>query len=38
MLALTHHFIVQVAAVRAGIVSKNELFIEYVVLGDDVII
>jgi hypothetical protein len=38
MLALTHHFIVQVAAVRAGLISKNQLFTEYVVLGDDVII
>jgi hypothetical protein len=38
MLALTHHFIVQIAAIRAGVVSKNILFTEYVVLGDDVII
>jgi hypothetical protein len=35
MLALTHHVIVQVAAIKAGVVG---LFKDYCVLGDDVVI
>lgn len=37
MLALTHHFIVQVAAWRAGH-PRNKLFQDYAVLGDDLVI
>lgn len=37
MLALTHHFIVQVAAWRIGY-PKHLLFKEYAVLGDDIVI
>jgi hypothetical protein len=37
MLALTHHFIVQVAAWHAGY-PKEKLFRDYAVLGDDVVI
>jgi hypothetical protein len=37
MLALTHHFIVQCAAWRSGY-SRNTLFKDYVLLGDDIII
>lgn len=37
MLALTHHFIVQVSAWRAGH-SMKQLFTAYAVLGDDIII
>jgi len=37
MLALTHHFIVQVAAWRAGF-PKYKLFRDYAVLGDDLVI
>jgi len=37
MLALTHHFIVQVAAWRAGFPHKK-LFKDYAVLGDDLVI
>jgi hypothetical protein len=37
MLAFTHHFIVQVAAWRAGF-SQDRLFTQYAVLGDDVVI
>jgi len=35
MLALTHHTIVQLAALRAGLTTK---FTEYAVLGDDIVI
>jgi hypothetical protein len=38
MLALTHHFIVQVAAWETGVVSRNKLFRDYGVLGDDIVI
>nr|WMI40080.1 MAG: RNA-dependent RNA polymerase [Rhizoctonia cerealis duamitovirus] len=37
MLALTHHFIVQCAAWRAGY-PKNSLYTNYAVLGDDLVI
>lgn len=37
MLAITHHFIVQVAAWRAGF-PKDSLFKDYAVLGDDLVI
>lgn len=37
MLALTHHFIVQVAAWRIGY-PKTRLFTKYAVLGDDIVI
>lgn len=37
MLALTHHFIVQVAAWRSGF-SSHHLYKEYCVLGDDIVI
>lgn len=35
MLALTHHFIVQMAAIRVG---KSNWFEDYAVLGDDIVI
>jgi hypothetical protein len=35
MLAITHHLIVQVSAIQAGIVGRFE---DYAVLGDDVVI
>nr|UJQ92438.1 MAG: putative RNA-dependent RNA polymerase [Mitoviridae sp.] len=35
MLGLTHHIIVQIAAKRAGFIQK---FLEYVILGDDIMI
>jgi hypothetical protein len=38
MLALTHHFIVQVAAWTTGITSKDSIFKGYAVLGDDIVI
>jgi len=38
MLAYTHHFIVQVAAWRSGVVSVGKLFKGYAVLGDDICI
>jgi hypothetical protein len=38
MLALTHHFIVQVAAWQCGVVSEHKLFRNYAVLGDDIVI
>jgi hypothetical protein len=38
MLALTHHFIVQVAAWKACVTPIGTLFKEYAVLGDDVVI
>lgn len=37
MLALTHHFIVQVAAWRVGF-PKHKLFKQYAVLGDDLVV
>lgn len=37
MLALTHHFIVQIAAWRTGW-PKHRLFTEYALLGDDIVI
>jgi len=38
ILALTHHAIIQFAALRAGVVGVNEWFKHYAVLGDDVVI
>lgn len=38
MLALTHHFIVQVSAWRSGVVPLRSWFKEYAVLGDDIVI
>nr|WAY16594.1 putative RNA-dependent RNA polymerase [Rhizoctonia solani mitovirus 115] len=38
MLALTHHFIVQVAAWQSGVVPETKLFKDYAVLGDDIVI
>jgi hypothetical protein len=38
MLALTHHFIVQVAAWQTGVTPDNKLFRNYAVLGDDIVI
>lgn len=38
MLAITHHFIVQTCAWKAGICPKTSLFTEYAVLGDDIVI
>lgn len=38
MLALTHHFIVQVAAWETQVVSFDKLFRNYAVLGDDIVI
>jgi len=35
MLAITHHVIVQIAAIKAG---KSERFTDYCVLGDDIVI
>lgn len=35
MLALTHHVIVQIAALRAGVIGQ---FTDYAVLGDDIVI
>jgi hypothetical protein len=37
MLALIHHFIVQVAAWECGF-DKNRLFKDYAILGDDLVI
>lgn len=37
-LALTHHFLVQVAAWEAGVVPVGTWFTEYAVLGDDLVI
>jgi hypothetical protein len=37
MLALTHHFLVQCAAWRAGH-AKDRLFLDYAILGDDLVI
>lgn len=38
MLALTHHFIVQVSAWKAGVCARGVVFTDYVVLGDDIVI
>jgi hypothetical protein len=38
MLALTHHFIIQVAAWMACVTPSGVLFTKYAVLGDDVVI
>jgi hypothetical protein len=38
MLAMTHHFLVQVSAWRAGVVPKGSWFTKYAVLGDDLVI
>lgn len=38
LLALTHHFIIQVAAWQAGVVQRGYPFTAYAVLGDDVVI
>lgn len=38
MLALTHHFIVQVCAWTQNVVPTGSLFKDYVVLGDDIVI
>jgi len=37
-LALTHHFIVQVAAWQAGVVPAGTLFKQYALLGDDILL
>lgn len=38
MLALTHHFIVQASAWRAGVVPVGTWFADYAVLGDDLVL
>lgn len=38
MLALTHHFLVQVAAWRIGFTMKGNLYRSYALLGDDLVI
>lgn len=39
MLALTHHFLVQYSAWKAGLIGfKNPIFTAYAILGDDVVI
>jgi len=38
MLAITHHFIVQVAAWTSGVTPKDSIFKGYAVLGDDIVI
>lgn len=38
MLAVTHHFIVQVAAWQSGVVPIGTAFKQYAILGDDVVI
>jgi hypothetical protein len=38
MLALTHHFLVQVAAWRSGAYSNYRLFSKYALLGDDLVL
>lgn len=38
MLAMTHHFLVQVSAWRAKVVPKGIWFTKYAVLGDDLVI
>lgn len=37
-LAITHHFIVQVAAWRSGLVPFGVIYTNYAVLGDDLVI
>jgi len=37
-LALTHHYIIQCAARQAGRVKEGEIFLDYSVTGDDVVI
>lgn len=38
MLALTHHFLVQVSAWRIGFVKPGKLYTNYALLGDDLVI
>jgi hypothetical protein len=38
MLAITHHFIVQWAAFRSGVIKSGFWFADYAVLGDDIVI
>jgi len=38
LLALTHHFIVQVAAWESGVIPHHWWFYDYAVLGDDIVI
>jgi hypothetical protein len=38
MLAMTHHYIVQYCAWSSGVTPKDKLFLEYALLGDDIII
>jgi hypothetical protein len=38
MLALTHHMIVQQAAIQAGVIESGEWFDAYALLGDDIVI
>lgn len=38
MLAVTHHFLVQLAAKRAGLIRDGQWFQGYAVLGDDIVI
>jgi len=37
-MALTHHVLVQYSAFLAGVITPNERFTEYVLLGDDLVI
>jgi hypothetical protein len=38
MLAWTHHFIVQVSAIQAGVITPDRWFSDYAILGDDIVI
>nr|UIW13869.1 MAG: RNA-dependent RNA polymerase [Rhizoctonia solani mitovirus 87] len=38
MLALTHHFLVQASAWKAGVVPRGVWFTNYAVLGDDIVL
>lgn len=38
MLALTHHFIVQISAWRSGICKPGKLYTNYALLGDDLVL
>jgi hypothetical protein len=38
MLAITHHGLVQISAVRAGVIKPGDWFSNYELLGDDIII
>jgi len=38
MLALTHHYLVHYSAWASGVIPKGQPFLDYVVLGDDVVI